>query len=156
MTTLALDAATKTGLAVVRGAELLHVTGRNSPTITEARELLLALGTLGINCIAIEAAQARGATTARQGAQAQGTLRQAEWIGLWRAVCRDVFPRVPIVDVYPATWRSGIGMPSGDRKHLKACSLHMARSRWPEHLWTSDDLSDAALLGLYVELRAKP
>lgn len=155
MTTLSLDAAACTGIAVVRGAELLYIGSRRKPTLTEARDLLLALSTLGITRIAIERAQARGGDTVRDRAQAQGTLEQAKWIGMWEAVCRDVLPRVPIEAVYPSTWRAGLRMPTGDRNYLKKCSLAMAGQRWPGHKWTSDDESDAALLGLFMETRPK-
>jgi hypothetical protein len=78
MTTLALDAATRTGLAVVRGGELLFVANVNAPGIERALEVLRPLVELGIDRIAIEAAQARGGESVREKAQSQGTLAQAE------------------------------------------------------------------------------
>lgn len=155
MTTLAIDAAAKTGIAVVNGAELLHAS-----TVTAKANMLQRIALLQTlptpDRIAIERPQLRtvGNDKASQG-KAQGTLSLSQQVGIWRAICEFIYPNVPMLQVYPATWRSGIGMPAGDRKYLKACSLHMARTRWPEHLWTSDDLSDAALLGLFVELSSK-
>jgi hypothetical protein len=46
-------------------------------------------------------------------------------------------------------------MPPGDRARLKQLSLAMAAKRWPSFAWTSDDASDAALLGLAMETRPR-
>jgi hypothetical protein len=153
MTTLALDAATRTGLAVVRGGELLFVANVNAPGIERALEVLRPLVELGIDRIAIEAAQARGGESVREKAQSQGTLAQAEWIGLWRAVCRMTFPGVPIADVYPSTWRSGLRLPTGDRAYMKRIALAAAAQRWPGRTWKNTDEAEAALIALYMESR---
>ena len=151
MTTLAIDAAAKTGIAMVDGAELLHVS-----TVTAKANMLQRIALLQIlpkpDRIAIERPQLRtvGADKASQG-KAQGTLSLSQQVGIWRAICEFVFPGVPMLQVYPATWRSALRFPAGDRKHLKAVSLAAARARWPHIEWTSDDQSDAALLALAIE-----
>ena len=153
MTTLAIDAATRSGLAVVRGGELLFAANVNAPPLDRALEVLRPLVALGVDRIAIEAAQVRGGSSVRQKAQSQGTLVQAEWIGLWRAVCRMTFPGVPIADVYPSTWRSGLRLPTGDRAHLKRIALAAAGQRWPHREWKNNDEAEAALIALYMESR---
>jgi hypothetical protein len=151
MTTLAFDAAKSTGIAVVSGAELLYLGRSVNPTLSQALATIAPLVQLGITQVAIEAAQARGGTSVRERAQSQGTLKQAQWIGVWTQVARELLPRVPCASVYPATWRSALRFPSGDRKHLKALSLAAARARWPHVEWKTDDQSDAALMALAVE-----
>lgn len=153
MTTLAIDAATRSGLAVVRGGELLFATHVNAPPLDLALGIVRPLATFGIDRIAIEAAQVRGGASVRQKAQSQGTLVQAEWIGLWRAVCRMTFPGVPISDIYPSTWRSGLQLPTGDRAYLKRIALAAAGQRWPHREWKNNDEAEAALIALYMESR---
>ena len=151
MTTLALDAATKTGLAVVRRTELLHVTVIMARTTTLQR--LTLLQTLPQpDRIAIERPQLRTVSDDKvsQG-KAQGTLSVSRHVGMWQALCELAYPGVPVLHVHPATWRSALRFPTGDRKHLKALSLAAARARWPHEEWTSDDQSDAALMALAVD-----
>lgn len=151
MTTLAIDAAAKTGIAVVNGAELLHAS-----TVTAKANMLQRIALLQTlprpDRIAIERPQLRtvGDDKASQG-KAQGTLSLSQQVGIWRAICEFVYPGVPMLQVYPATWRSALRFPAGDRKHLKALSLAAARARWPHIEWTSDDQSDAALMALAVD-----
>lgn len=151
MTTLAIDAAAKTGIAMVDGAELLHVS-----TVTAKANMLQRIALLQIlpkpDRIAIERPQLRtvGADKASQG-KAQGTLSVSRHVGMWQALCELAYPGVTVLHVYPATWRSALRFPAGNRKHLKAVSLAAARARWPHIEWTSDDQSDAALMALAIE-----
>ena len=120
MTTLAIDAATTTGIAMVNGAELLHA----SVVMTRSNTLqrLALLQTLPTpDRVAIERPQLRtvGDDKASQG-KAQGTLAVSRHVGMWQALCELAYPGVTVVHVYPATWRSALRFPSGDRKHLKA------------------------------------
>ena len=151
MTTLAIDAATTTGIAVVNGAELLHA----SVIMTRSTMLqrLALLQTLPRpDRVAIERPQLRTVSDdkASQG-KAQGTLLVSRHVGMWQALCELAYPGVTVLHVYPATWRSALRFPAGDRKHLKALSLAAARARWPHVEWTSDDQSDAALMALAVD-----
>jgi hypothetical protein len=102
--------------------------------------------------VAIERPQLRTVSDdkASQG-KAQGTLSVSRHVGMWQALCELAYPGVTVVHVYPATWRSALRFPAGDRKHLKALSLAAARARWPHVEWTSDDQSDAALMALAVD-----
>jgi len=151
MTTLAIDPAAKTGIAVVSSAELLHAS-----TVTANANMLQRIALLQTlpkpDRIAIERPQLRmvGDDKTSQG-KAQASLALSQQVGLWRAICEFVHPGVPMLHIYPATWRSALRMPAGDRKHLKALSLAAARARWPHVEWTTDDQSDAALLALAVE-----
>lgn len=155
MTTLSFDAARSTGIAVVSGADLLYLGRMVNPTLSQALATIAPLVSLGITQVAVEAAQARGGTSVRERAQAQGVLKQAQWIGVWTQVARELLPRVPVTEVYPATWRSGLGLSGKDRAHAKALSLAAARQRWPDRVWDSDDLSDAAMIALYMETRRR-
>jgi hypothetical protein len=151
VTTLAIDAASTTGIAVVNGAELLHASVVMARSDTLQR--LTLLQTLPRpDRVAIERPQLRTVSDdkASQG-KAQGTLSVSRHVGMWQALCELAYPGVTVVHVYPATWRSALRFPAGDRKHLKALSLAAARARWPHVEWTSDDQSDAALMALAVD-----
>jgi hypothetical protein len=151
VTTLAIDAASTTGIAVVSGAELLHASVVMARSNTLQR--LTLLQTLPRpDRVAIERPQLRTVSDdkASQG-KAQGTLSVSRHVGMWQALCELAYPGVTVVHVYPATWRSALRFPAGNREHLKACSLAAARARWPHVEWTSDDQSDAALMALAVD-----
>ena len=151
MTTLAIDPAATTGLAVVQGAALLHShVIRARMTATERLALLQSLPRP--DRIAIERPQLRTVDASRESqGKAQSTLAVSKAVGTWITLVQLAYPGTPILHVYPATWRSVLRMPPADRKTLKARSLAAAKKRWPDVTWETDDQSDAALLGLAVE-----
>ena len=155
MTTLSLDSATTTGVAVVRGAELLHVSVHRSPTLAQIVRLVDELASYRITRIAIEKLVIRDGTTVADRGKRQTTVAQAKAVGVWEQAIRERFPGIKIEHVHPSTWRAWISMPPGDRARLKQLSLAMAAKRWPSFDWTSDDASDAALLGLAMETRPR-
>lgn len=155
MTTLSLDSATTTGVAVVRGAELLHVSVHRSPTLAQIVALVDELATYRIDRIVIEKLVIRDGGTVADRGKRQTTVAQAKAVGVWEQALRERFPRVAIEHIHPSTWRAWIGMPPGDRARLKQLSLAMAAKRWPSFDWQSDDASDAALMGLGRETRPK-
>jgi hypothetical protein len=158
MTTLSLDSATTTGVAVVRGAELLHVSVHRAPTLAQIVRLVDDLASYRIDRIAIEKLVIRDGNTVADRGKRQTTVAQAKAVGVWEQAIRERFPGVAIEHVHPSTWRAWISMPernTANRKRLKVISLHLAAQRWPAFPWTSDDASDAALLGLAVETRPR-
>lgn len=158
MTTLSLDSATTTGVAVVKGAELLHVSVHKVKTFADVHALLTSLHVHGITAIVIEKTfNAVGKTKAAKGKR-NGGAAQNQVIGVWKQACREVFPKLRIEEVRAVTWRAMINMPeraTADRDRLKVISLGLAAQRWPHLTWTSDDASDAALMGLAMETRRR-
>jgi hypothetical protein len=158
MTTLALDSATTTGVAVVRGAELLHVSVHKVKTFADVHALLTSLRVYGIDRIVVEKTFSDPGKSKEAKGKRNGGAAQNQVIGVWKQACREVFPKVRIEELRAVTWRSMINMPernTANSDRLKVISLAMAAKRWPSFDWTSDDASDAALLGLAMETRPR-
>lgn len=152
MTTLAIDPAATTGLAVVQGAALLH-SHVIRPRVTAAERLALLQSLPRPDRIAIERQfipEVKPGDKEAQG-KAHSALSTARRAGEWELLCKVAFPGTKILLVFPTTWRSVLRFGSGSSAQLKARSLAAASKRWPDVTWETDDQSDAALLGLAVE-----
>jgi hypothetical protein len=147
MTTLGIDPATRTGLAVVDGPNLVYSAAVTlSPFDYPGR--VSALQAIWADCpwqqVAIEGQWTGDTTTPEGRAKAQGAQVVMQSAALWRAAAQQV-GGVPPQTLLPGTWRARLGIGGRlSRDQLKALALAFCRARgW---VVAGEDEADAACI----------
>jgi hypothetical protein len=152
MTTLGIDPATTTGLAIVDGPRLVY-----SGTVTlspfdypgRVSALTAIRAAHPWSAVAIEGQWTGDTTTPEGRAKAQGAQVVMQSAALWRAAAQQV-GGVPPQTLLPGTWRARLGIGGRlSRDQLKALALAFCRARgW---VVAGEDEADAACLAFVGE-----
>ena len=157
MTTLGIDPATTTGLAIVDGPRLLYSgTVKSTPgDLMPKHDAIRALYVVyGWDRATIEG-QWIGATDTPEGrSKAQGALLVRDAAAMWRAALQLVTTDDPVI-VQPGSWRALVfaGRAPSGRAACKEAALRFCRSRG----WAVDsvDAAEAACIAASLEWRQK-
>jgi hypothetical protein len=132
MTTLGIDPATATGLAIIEGANLVYTHTETLPVTDYPSRVALLREVYAKHpwdrC-AIEGQWVGDTTTPEGRAKAQGAQTTMRSAALWAAAVMEV-SGIVAQTLQPSTWRSRMEMPGRlDRDQLKALALKFCRDR---------------------------
>lgn len=157
MTTLAIDPATTSGIAIVRGAELLYVDTiklRPSDFIAKQAVIQRLYAEYEWDRAVLEDQWIGEVSTAAGRAKAQGALIVRESATMWRAAIQAVTTANPEM-IQPGTWRARVfpGRVPRQRAQAKEAALRFCRGRG----WVvgSVDAAEAVCIACSVEWAQK-